>query len=327
MTPAVRLSIIIVSTNEWHVLGPCLESVYRETSGFPFEVIVIDNASVDGTSAHVAQEFPQVSVVCSDKNRGFAASNNVGIGRALGAYVLLLNPDTIIHNGAITKTLAFMENMPRAGVCGCILRLKDGSIQQSLRSFPSVWNVFSEASFLYLAFPRTRLFGQYYMSHFAYDAPLRVDWLCGAFFMIRHSVLDTIGGLDEQFFMYTEEVDFCLRARKAGFETWFYSGAAITHLWGGMTAANRRVVVWTHGSQLMFLHKHFLGIHGIIIRSLKCWGLLNRLIVRGVAGVLTGRRSRIVEATHFGSTLKSYIQGRWRYQHGYTGPVEPWPLP
>lgn len=321
------LSIIIVNTNEWHVLRPCLESVFRETHGCDFEVIVVDNASTDGTPEHLAREFPSVNVLRNTRNRGFAASNNDGIRNARGRFVLLLNPDTIVHDSAISRTVELLAQTPEAGLAGCLLRLKDGSIQQSLRSFPALWDVFVEATFLYLVFPRTRLFGRYYMSDFDYRERRRVDWLCGAFLLIRREVIDAVGLLDEQFFMYTEEVDYCYRARQEGFETWFFPDAVVTHLWGGMNAVNKRVVVWTHGSQMLFFDKHFRGLHGVLIRGIKCWGLANRIVVYAVAGALTLRPRLLNKALFTCSGLWSILRGDWRYRHGYTGSVEPWAMP
>jgi GT2 family glycosyltransferase len=323
----IDLSIIIVNTNEWHVLHPCLASVFRETEGVTFEVIVVDNASTDGSVEHLQQAFPSVRIVRNPRNRGFAASNNAGIRAAQGACVLLLNPDTVVHDRAITRVMDHLAQTSGAGIAGCLLRLQDGSVQQSLRSFPSLWDVFVEASFLYLVFPRTHLFGRYYMTDFDYRTPRQVDWLCGAFFLIRREVIDRIGVLDEQFFMYTEEVDYCLRARNAGFATWFFPDAEVTHLWGGMNAVNKRVLVWTHGSQMLYLDKHHRGAGGIAIRAVKCWGLANRMFVYAVAGVFTGRRKLLEKASYTWCGLRSILRGDWKYRRGHTGEVEPWPVP
>jgi N-acetylglucosaminyl-diphospho-decaprenol L-rhamnosyltransferase len=321
------LSIIVVNTNEWHVLRPCLESVYRETSGLEFEVIVVDNASTDGSPEHLQRTFPDVRVTRNTRNRGFAASNNAGIRIARGAFVLLLNPDTVVHERAIVRMVDLLSRTPGAGIAGCLLRLRNGSVQQSVRAFPALWEVFAEASFLYLLFPRTRLFGHYHMTDFDYLDRRQVDWLCGAFLLVRREVIDRVGLLDEQFFMYTEEVDYCLRARHAGFATWFFPDAEVTHLWGGMNAVNKRVVVWTHGSQMLYFHKHFRGWHGVLIRAIKCWGLANRIIVYAAVGAVTARKSLLAKAYYIWCGLWSILRGNWRYRHGYDGEVEPWPVP
>jgi GT2 family glycosyltransferase len=165
------------------------------------------------------------------------------------------------------------------------------------------------------------------MTDFDYRSARQVDWLCGAFFLIRREVIDRIGLLDEQFFMYTEEVDYCLRAREAGFATWFFPDAEITHLWGGMNAVNKRVLVWTHGSQMMYLDKHFRGMRGILIRSVKCLGLANRILVYAAAGFLTARRTLIEKASYTWYGLRTILRGDWKYRQGFAGEVEPWPVP
>jgi GT2 family glycosyltransferase len=320
----MRLSIIIVNTSEWHVLQPCLASVYRETGGMDFEVIAVDNASRDGSPENIAREFPAVRVVRNPTNMGFAASNNRGIREAKGDFVLLLNPDTVVLDGAINKTLAFMESHPAAGISGCILELKDGSIQESLRSFPTLWNVFCESTFLYRLFPKTKTFGQYYMTNFHYDTVRKVDWLCGAYFMIRREVLDKIGMLDEQFYMYTEEVDYCYRASQAGYETWFIPGAKIIHYWGGVSAAGKRVIAWSNGSQMLFFQKHFKGVKKILLETLKCWGLLNRAILFALLGIFTVNKQRLQKGAYHALALGRILKGEWKYRNGYSGPVPAW---
>jgi hypothetical protein len=266
-------------------------------------------------------------LVRNSRNRGFAASNNEGIKIASGQFVLLLNPDTIVHRRAIVRTIQFLAGTPGAGIAGCLLRLHDGSIQQSLRSFPSIWNVFAESSFLYRLLPATHLFGQYYMTDYDYRNSLRVDWLCGAFLLIRRETIEAVGLLDEQFFMYTEEVDYCYRARQAGFETWFYPDAEVTHLWGGMNAISGRVIVWTHGSQMLYLQKYFRGPRGVLIQWLKCWGLVNRVVVYTIGGLCTFRHRLLSKAWYTALGFWGIVRGNWRYRPGYEGEVEPWVMP
>ncbi|HJW27806.1 MAG TPA: glycosyltransferase family 2 protein, partial [Saprospiraceae bacterium] len=251
------VSIITVGTNEMHWLRPCLQSVFEQTRGIAFEMIVVDNASSDGTGEMLSREFPQVKVLRNDRNLGFAASNNKAILISSGRYILLLNPDTRILNGAIQETVAFMDSHSRAGLVGCKLKYPDGRFQPTAYSFPTVWNMFAEAIFLYKVFPKTKLFGSYHLSYLDYDSDVEVDWLIGAYFLIRREVTQKIGILDEQFFMYTEDTDYCYRIKQAGYEVWFTSKAEVEHYYGGFSGINRRVVVWTHRSQVLFYQKHY----------------------------------------------------------------------
>jgi GT2 family glycosyltransferase len=318
------LSIILVGTNEWHVLEPCLASVFRETPGIDMEVIVVDNNSTDGTGENMRRVFPGVRYFRNESNRGFAASNNVGFREARGTFLLMLNPDTIIYDRAILRTLDFMRRQPSAGIAACLLELKDGTIQESLRTFPTPGDLFFEAFFLHRLFPRSRLFGRYHMTWFGYDVTRPVDWASGAYLMIRREVLEKVGLLDEQFYMYTEEVDLCLRARRAGLETWFTPEAKVTHYWGGKSAFSKRSVVWTHGSQVLFFQKHFRGFRLALMITLKCLELLNRVVLHGTTGILTADPRRLALASYTLAALGRIVRGRWKYRPGFAGPVAAW---
>ncbi len=281
------LSIIIVNTNEGHVLVPCLRSVIQQTRDISYEVIVVDNASTDGSAEILAAEFPSVRVIRNSSNLGFAASNNRGIQIARGNFVLLLNPDTEILDGGLQKTVAFMIEHPKAGIVGCKLFYADGKVQHSVRAFPTPWNIFCEASFLYLVFPKSHLFGQYHMTWFDYSTTEAVDWVSGAYFMIRREVIDRLGGLDERFFLYSEELEYCYRTRQLGYTVVFYPGAAIVHHWGGPRTKNKRLIFWGHHSQVLYIKKHFRGLRRFSMLALKYAEVAIRVPVYAVAGLVT----------------------------------------
>ncbi|MGB2957763.1 MAG: glycosyltransferase family 2 protein [Bacteroidota bacterium] len=320
----MTLSIVIVNMNTWHVLQKCLRSVYRETPNLDFEVIVVDNASSDGSSDRIREEFERVRLIQSSDNIGFAAANNRGLSVASGNYILLLNPDTEIRDQAILKVVRFMDSRPDVGIAGCKLVFSDGTIQQSLRSFPSVWNLFAESTFLYRIFPKTKLFGNYYMTHFDYLSPRQVDWLCGAFLMMRRAVREEIGFLDEQFYMYSEEVDYCYRARQAGYSIWYFHEAVVLHLWGGISSVNQRVILWMHGSQLLYLKKHFRGFKKAILVGMKYSAMLLRTVVYFVVGGLSFNLKLLKKSQYYAVAVAKLLTQRWQYVHGHTGPVQPW---
>jgi len=318
------LSIITVNTNEWHVLQTCLRSVFEQTKGIEFEFIVVDNASTDGSKEKIAREYPQVKIITNSENLGFAAANNRGIEQACGKYVLLLNPDTEVLDNAIVKTVQFMESHPQAGISACKLLFPDRSLQRSVRSFPTVWNVFCESTFLYRLFPKSILFGKYYLSYFNYDAIMQVDWVCGAYIMMSRKVIDTVGLLDEQFYMYTEEVDYCHRAKNAGYEIWFIPDGEVIHFWGGVNAINRRVMLWTNASMMLYLQKHFYGVEKYLLMGLKYFGLVLRTIMYALVGCLLLSQKMFLKSYYTLYSLYKLVVTSWKYKHNYTGKVVPW---
>ena len=283
----LQLSIIIVNYNTRELLRRCLCSIFSQATEMDFEVFVVDNASTDGSREMLEQEFPQVKKIYFHENRGFSAANNEAIKQTAGEYVLLLNSDTDVADGAIWKTVAFMQQRPEASIVGCKLLNADETLQPSCRSFPSVWNIFSESFFLYLLFKRSWLFGGYYMSYFDHESIREVDVVMGAFMLIRKTVFETIGLFDETYFMYAEETDFCYRAHKAGFKTFFFPGASIIHLGGGSTHENQEFYARLHASLILFLRKHYTGLRLYAAIGLKNIGVALRVIIYWLAGVVT----------------------------------------
>ncbi|MCI0708308.1 MAG: glycosyltransferase family 2 protein [Ignavibacteriae bacterium] len=281
------LTVIVVSYNTKQLLFECLSSVYSETKEISFEVIVVDNNSTDGSIEMLEKDFPQAKKILNSENKGFAAANNQAIRIAAGRYILLLNSDTKILDGAIDTIVKFMEKHPDTSIVGCKLLNADGTLQYSCRSFPSVWNLFSESFFLYKLYPRTTLFGSYYMTYFDHETARRVDVVMGAFMMIRRDMFEKIGLLDEQFFMYNEEVDFCFRAHQLGLQTYFVPEARVIHYGGSSIESTEKYVDQLHSTQLLFLRKHFGGFQLFMAVVLKYVGIGLRVVVYFVSGLLT----------------------------------------
>lgn len=286
------ISIIIVNYNTRELLRACLHSLIQQTTDLAYEIIVVDNASTDGSREMLAREFSQVHVVPNNHNRGFASANNLGIRLASGRYVLLLNSDTIILESAIQQSLTYMAQHPHASILGCKLLNPDGTLQPSCRSFPNLWNLFCEASFLYLVFKRTRLFGGYYMSHFDHASARRVDYVMGAFLLTRRELFERVGLLDEDYFMYTEEADWCYRAAQQGYQTHFTPVAQIIHIMGGSSSNRQRYFEQLHLSQVLFLKKHFFGLRRRFAIILKQLGLAFRIPLYHVVGILRQDREQ-----------------------------------
>ncbi len=222
MTYPMDFSIIIVSWNVRERLRYNLERL-AESTNVTFETIVIDNASHDGTVAMLAADFPEVSVIANEENRGFAAACNQGLRRAAGTYLLLLNPDMAVEPQTLERLKAWLEANPQAAVTGIKLLDSDGNLVRHVRRFPTWLDQTAIAFKLPHLLPR--LLDRYIMSDFDYGQASSVDSIRGAFFVIRRPVLEAIGLLDERFFIWFEEVDYCRRARHSGLEVWYTPAA------------------------------------------------------------------------------------------------------
>lgn len=250
------LSIVIVSWNTRALLSACLQSIARSTR-LSHEVWVVDNGSADGTVELVRQAFPNVRLIANAENRGFAAANNQALRLTQGDYVMLLNPDTVVHDGALDAMVAFMQARSGVGAVGCRLLNEDGSLQPSAHNFYTPWGSLLEnrlATWLWpWRHPHTP-----WLAFFDHSRARPVGWVCGAALMVRRTVLREVGLLDEAFFMYGEEVDWQLRMHRAGWPVHFLAHATITHLGGGSSrqavTLMRRLEV---ESRERFVAKHY----------------------------------------------------------------------
>jgi GT2 family glycosyltransferase len=251
------LSVVIVNWNTREFLSRCLRSVYDSTLDLDFEVIVVDNGSTDGSQEMVRQEFPGVSLIVNTENKGFAKANNQAIRRSRGRHVLLLNSDAFVRENTIEHTVAFMDGHPEAGMAGCKLLFENGRLQSSCYAFPTLFTEFFIAVGLDRLFPRSRLFGMYGMTYWDFDDIREVDVIMGAFMLVRATAIDEVGLMDERFFMYSEEADWCYRFRDAGWKIYFYPHVEAVHLGGGSTRRVRaEMLICLYGSRIEFFRKH-----------------------------------------------------------------------
>ncbi len=264
------LSIIIVSFNTRRLLQECLNSVYANLaeSNLTGEVIVVDNASHDGSAAMVRESFPQARLIANADNRGFAAANNQAL-RALGygmgdegyplppRYVMLLNPDTLVGKKALAKLVYFMDTNPQAGACGARLLHGDGSFQHSAFAFPTLFQVFFDFFPLNHRLTDSRLNGRYPRRLYQAGQPFPIDHPLGAALMVRREAIIQVGLLDERFFIYCEEIDWCLRIKAAGWSIWCVPEAEMVHHGAQSTAQFRDemfVALWKSRYQLFAKH-------------------------------------------------------------------------
>ena len=245
----MKLSVVIVSYNVRSYLDNCLASVRKALEGIEGEVFVVDNASTDDTLTLLPDRYPEVRFIANEDNVGFASANNQAIRLAKGEYVLLLNPDTTVAEHTLREAVSFMDEHPQAGGAGVMMHNEDGSLApESRRAIPTPW---------VSAMKMLGYSSQYYMSHLPWDKPCQIEVISGAFCLLRHSALDQIGLLDEDFFMYGEDIDLSYRLLKGGYQNW-YLPLPIVHFKGKSTRKSEyRYVHVFYQAMLIFFRKHY----------------------------------------------------------------------
>lgn len=278
------LSIIIVSWNSQRDLERCLPSLSTGARRASCEVILVDNASDDESVASTHSLRPEARIIANATNAGFARANNQAIMVAGGRYVCLLNPDTVVHEAALDNLVTFMDGHPEAWACGPALLNGDGTPQRTGVRFPSVWNLCVETFFLDRIFPRTRIFGSHRQLYETGPEPRKVDFVQGSCLLTRKGVIERVGGLDEGYFMYFEETDWCKRVAAAGGEVYVVPHAEVTHFGGGTLGHyDERRLLYYHASMFRFFQKHHTaatraGVRAVImVRSwirVAVWGMV-----------------------------------------------------
>lgn len=254
----MKLSIVIICWNDWKVIEDCLRSIFDTRHKIEFEVIVSDNGSTDGSVEKIREQFPDVRVLENRSNLGFARGNNAGIREAHGEYVLILNPDTIIHGGSLERWIEFADSRPEAGAFGCRVQNLDGTYQESARPFPTPWRSVLTALWLQPLGYIGRKFAVDSYSGWQGETEREVDWQSGCCVMFRGELLRRLGGFDERFFYQFEEVDLCRRVWEAGCPVVFTPEASITHL-GGQSVSRFpiRFAIEVSRNRYRYFYKHF----------------------------------------------------------------------
>lgn len=238
MIPEPDISIVIVSRNTRELLRICLHSIREHSDGYTVEIIVVESDSEDSTAAMVRASFPAVILLEPGENTGFARGNNLGIKRARGGAVLLLNPDTELTAGALAALHCALAAGPTIGVVGPLLRYPDGTIQPSRRRFPTLATALVESTVVQEWWPNHPALARYYCADLPDDVAQEVDWLVGACLLVRREVFAAVGLLDERLFLYAEEPEWCWRVRRAGWRVRYVPEAAVRHHEGTSTGQN-----------------------------------------------------------------------------------------
>lgn len=275
------LSVIIVSYNTKALLRQTIESVIRTTSHISYEILVSDNGSVDGSVEMLKGEFSHVILIENKANLGFSKGNNIAIRQAKGRYILLLNSDTLVQDSCLDECVAYMDKHKDIGALGCKVVLPSGDLDHACkRGFPT-----PEASLYYLLklhkiFPHNPKYGMYCASHLREDEIGEVDALIGAFMMLPRGVIDEIGLLDEDFFMYGEDIDWCYRVKEAGHKVLYYPKHEIIHYKGSSSKKKRVKTIYEfHRAMILFYNKHYRKKYNIFVTGAVYVGVGLRMIL------------------------------------------------
>ncbi len=292
-TASVDISVVIVGWNAKRYVDLCLESLSKAPPRRSMEVFVVDNASTDDSVEMIEAKYPWVKLIKSSENLGFAKGNNVAIRQCQGRYIALVNPDVIVFPGCLDALADFLDENPRVGNVGPRVFDPDMSMQSTCRRFPTLWNNFCSATRLESLFKGNRFFAGEHMFYFPHDRTLAVDVIVGCFSMIRRKTFDEVGLLDEDLFMYGDDVDWCRRARNAGWEVMFYPGGQAIHDRGKTTAPYPvRFAVAQQRSVLHYWKKHhsFFGVLGI--KSIMIVHHLMRYTIAALSGLTHSQERR-----------------------------------
>ena len=282
----VDVSVIVVNWNTRDLLAQCLQSVYDTVQGLEFEVFVVDNASTDGSVAMVWERFPQVQLIENGENVGFARANNQAIRESRGRYVLLLNSDALVLLGTLRTLVAFADAHPQAGIVGAQLINPDGSFQASYGDFPTF-----VSQFVAIVGLSRLVYGRYYPSHPPQQSvrTCEADWVGGACLLARREAIEAVGFLEEDYFLYTEELDWCYQMKQSGWKVYYLPQAVAIH-WGGGSAHVLADQKWLHLQQnsILFFRKH----HGARVARFLAFVLSLAWTMRVVIRLGTARLRR-----------------------------------
>lgn len=269
------ISIIIVSYNTRELLKNCINSIYMTYPEKDLEILVVDNASSDGSPTMLKENFRDVILIESKENLGFAKANNIAIKKAKGDYILLLNPDTIITKNSIIKCINYMDKHRDVGILGCKVVMPDGKLDLACRrSFPTPSVSFYRMTGLSKLCPKNKLFGQYNLTYLDENETYEVDSIVGAFMLTRSEIIDQVGILDEDYFMYGEDIDWCYRIKQEGWKVMYYHEAVIYHYKGASGGKkNPKIIREFYRAMHLFYKKHYKSEYAIITTGIIYLGI------------------------------------------------------
>jgi len=282
----VFLSIIIVSWNVIAYLREALESIYAYPPKENFEVIVVDNASSDGTPDMITEFFPNIVLIANSENVGFAKGNNIGLKSAIGKYILFLNPDTKLLPKSLDLVIKRLEEDSNIGAIGCKQFDSNNKVRNTCRQFPSLLNQFSEISGLAKIFPKSNIWGKYLGTSFDYTMAQETDQPEGSFLAIPKQILNEVGPFSENFYMYYDEVDLCFRIKKSGRQIWYFPDIEIFHYQGKSSGPVYVHMIYESSKSLIIYYKKNKGMFKAnVLKLIISIVLASKLIFLGVIGI------------------------------------------
>lgn len=328
--PQPDVSVVVVSFNTCDMLRDCLNTLQERAGDVTYEIIVVDNASRDGSADMIAEEFPEALLIRSEKNLGFAGANNEGFEIARGRYIVLLNSDAFVEEGALPLSVRKMDEQPHVGLASGRLVGRDGSWQPSARMFPSVTNELLTLSGLGDKYPHSKFFGRMDRTWADPMEPAEVDWVPGAYSIIRREALESIGYFDRRFFLYYEEVDLCLRIKEAGYELWYWPDIVVVHIGGesartvedagGMTKSGAQLTLWRMRSALLYHRKHH-GYTGALAAMAAEAGFHQFRAWKNQSSADPGAQGKAEES----KTIVDLLRRAWKETDGgKVSPPQPW---
>lgn len=293
----IDVSIIIVSYNSFELLKNCLLTLFEYSSGFIFEVIIVDNNSSEGNIDDIVKEYENVALIKNQTNLGFSKANNIGLSVAKGKYILFLNNDVYFFENSIKKVLDFAKKQPDKTFIGCKLLNTDKSWQASTANFPSGLNSFSANFFLYLLFPNSKALNKYYLQKREVKEPVVVDYVLGAFLFGERETLLKLKGFDERFFFYAEDIDLCYRLKLIDGKTIYYPLTSVIHV-GGASVKSKQWFKFKNKSlsELQFFQKHKRGIEFFIGVLSYFLGNLIRIPITALIGIIKFDKNLIIRS-------------------------------
>lgn len=320
------ISVIIVSFNTCDILRKCLEQLFLVAGNMTPEVIVVDNASRDASADMVERDFPAVRLIRSHTNLGFAAANNLALEVANGDFLLLLNPDALVEPECLQRSLAYMEDNPCVGMGGGRLVDGEGRWQPSARQFPSLMNELLVLTGLAARYPKSRFFGRFDRTWDNSGKVASVDWVPGAYTLIRRKALDQTGGFDERFFLYYEEVDLCRRFHQGGWQIQYWPDVLVRHTGGessktvehlDFSSSGSQLTLWRMRSELLYYRKHHGKLVAFLVARLE--GGWHRL--RALRATLQGKMTKASDSRQIATLMRQAWKDTDGGQHS---PVRPW---
>jgi N-acetylglucosaminyl-diphospho-decaprenol L-rhamnosyltransferase len=282
---AQRLAVVVIGHNSGDEIVDCIASVVAQG---PAQIVVVDNASTDGSDVRLAQRYGDVPLIRNERNTGFAAAANQGVRATDAPFVLLLNPDAVLQPGALDALQAALDAKPRAGAVGALVRNPDGTIQPTRRRFPSIWQSIQHG-LLGIFRPDNPGTRAYTLDDALLTELSRVDWVAGPAMAVRREAFEDVGGFDEAFFFFVEDVDLCKRMSTSGWQVWFEPGAEVTHRWGGSWTQRPIRFLWVHQWNLFrYVRKHYRGAW-LLLYPFIAAGLLLRFTLLVLRWLITRR--------------------------------------